>query len=248
MGRRMRPTAERVARASAPRAPLSQVSEAMTPSSSSPAGDYDSSGVAVGSYSPFATSPSLVMEAAVAASVFDATVSEVASGSASKELIPITGWTNAGLAPGGKRLPGGYRAIEIEVGLAADHDTSSDVTHALLACVNEALRADSPDAPATHAEAVQRGEIWIRSEGKELNNHKVNGSWETITRDELPAGRRVHKLIWVYKVKRDGTAKSRLCVQGTTLEAGDDYQQVFSAALRHSSARALFAYAARNGC
>ena len=52
----------------------------------------------------------------------------------------------------------------------------------------------------------------------------------------------------IYKVKRDGTAKSRLCVQGTTLEAGVDYQQVFSAALRHSSARALFAYAARNGC
>ena len=54
--------------------------------------------------------------------------------------------------------------------------------------------------------------------------------------------------MWVYKVKRDGTAKSRLCVSGNTLEANVDYQQVFSAALRHSSARALFAYAARNGC
>ena len=58
----------------------------------------------------------------------------------------------------------------------------------------------------------------------------------------------MHKLIWVYKSKRDGTAKARLCVQGTTLEAGVDYDQVFSAALRYSSARALFAYAARNGC
>ena len=66
--------------------------------------------------------------------------------------------------------------------------------------------------------------------------------------DELPPGRRVHKLIWVYKKKRDGTAKARLCVQGNTLEAGIDYDQVFSAALRYSSARALFAYAARNGC
>jgi hypothetical protein len=49
-------------------------------------------------------------------------------------------------------------------------------------------------------------------------------------------------------MKRDGTAKARLCVQGSTLEAGIDYDQVFSAALRYSSARALFAYAARNGC
>ena len=62
------------------------------------------------------------------------------------------------------------------------------------------------------------------SEGNELSNHNKNVSWVTITRDELPKGRKVHKLIWVYKVKRDGTAKSRLCVQGTTLEAGVDFE------------------------
>ena len=65
---------------------------------------------------------------------------------------------------------------------------------------------------------------------------------------DVPKGRRIHKLIWVYKVKRDGKAKARLCVQGTTLEAGIDYDQVFSATLRYSSARALFAFAARRGC
>ena len=64
----------------------------------------------------------------------------------------------------------------------------------------------------------------------------------------MPAGRKIHKLIWVYKLKRDGSAKARLCVQGNTLQAGIDYDQVFSAALRYSSARALFAYAARKGC
>ena len=57
---------------------------------------------------------------------------------------------------------------------------------------------------------MRRGKLWIESEGKELNNHKVNVSWETITRDELPTGRRIHKLIWVYKVKRDGTAKGQV--------------------------------------
>ena len=50
------------------------------------------------------------------------------------------------------------------------------------------------------------------------------------------------------QLSRDGTAKARLCVQGSTLESGIDYDQVFSAALRYSSARALFAYAARHGC
>ena len=95
---------------------------------------------------------------------------------------------------------------------------------------------------------MQRGEIWIKAEGKELLNHRNNETWVTITRDELPPGRRVHKFVWVYKTKRDGTAKARLCVQGTTLEEGVDFDQVFSAALRYSSARALFAFAARNGC
>jgi DNA-directed RNA polymerase subunit beta len=50
------------------------------------------------------------------------------------------------------------------------------------------------------------------------------------------------------KVKRDGTCKARLCVQGSTLEPGVDYDQVFSAALRYSSARSLFAFAAKTGC
>jgi hypothetical protein len=39
-----------------------------------------------------------------------------------------------------------------------------------------------------------------------------------------------------------------LCVQGCTLEEGIDFDQTFSAALRYSSARGLFCYAARKGC
>ena len=54
--------------------------------------------------------------------------------------------------------------------------------------------------------------------------------------------------MWVFKVKRDGTAKARLCVQGCTLEEGIDFDQTFAKPLRHASARGLFAYAARNQC
>ena len=90
--------------------------------------------------------------------------------------------------------------------------------------------------------------MWVRAERKELDNHRRNGSWVTVKRSQVPKGRRVHKMIWVYKEQRDGTAKARLCVAGNTLEAGVDFDQVFSAALRYASARALFAFAARNGC
>ena len=123
-----------------------------------------------------------------------------------------------------------------------------ELTPNRLAALHRALRAESPGAPASHSEAVRAGQVWIDAEGKELNNHSKNRSWTTISMSEVPAGRRIHKLIWVYKLKRDGTAKARLCVQGNTLESGIDYDQVFSAALRYSSARALFAYAARTGC
>ena len=37
-------------------------------------------------------------------------------------------------------------------------------------------------------------------------------------------------------------------MQGSSLESGIDYDQVFSAALRYSSARTLFAFAARHSC
>ena len=37
-------------------------------------------------------------------------------------------------------------------------------------------------------------------------------------------------------------------MQGNTLQSGVDFDQTWSSALRYSSARALFAYAARKGC
>jgi len=113
------------------------------------------------------------------------------------------------------------------------------------------LRADSAGAPKDHKEAVKMGPPWVgpdSAEAKELSNHAKNESWEKIHRSKLPAGRKLHKLVWVYKLKRNGVAKARLCIQGCTMEEGIDYDQTFSQALRYSSARGLFADAARNGC
>ena len=50
----------------------------------------------------------------------------------------------------------------------------------------------------------------------------------------------------MYKVKRDGSLKSRLCVQGCNQVAGVDYDQTFSAALRSPSLRLLAAYASQH--
>ena len=85
------------------------------------------------------------------------------------------------------------------------------------------------------------------AEGKEINNHRSKGSWRYILRAELPRGRRVVKLTWVYKTKRDGTKKARLCVQGCTQVPGVDYDQTFCAAMRAGSLRTLCSLSARLG-
>ena len=81
----------------------------------------------------------------------------------------------------------------------------------------------------------------------EMENHRTNGSWEWIKRSDVPTDRRVIKLIWVYKIKRSGKLKSRLCVQGCNQVAGVDYDQTFSAALRSPSLRLLASYAVSKG-
>ena len=112
--------------------------------------------------------------------------------------------------------------------------------------VFESCRADSAGAPENHKQAVKMG--WVPAETTELNNHKSNGSWTKISRAQVPRGRRLHKLVWVYRLKRNGVMKARLCVQGCTMEKGIDFDQTFSETLRYGSARGLFAFAARRGC
>eukprot|EP00965_Chrysotila_dentata_P120892 3998226-Pleurochrysis_carterae.AAC.1 len=55
---------------------------------------------------------------------------------------------------------------------------------------------------------------WGAAERAEIVNHAKNGSWTLVDRFEVPAGRSIVRLIWVYKHKRSGTLKARLCVQG----------------------------------
>ena len=88
---------------------------------------------------------------------------------------------------------------------------------------------------------------WQKSEAKELKNHSDNGSWEYIDASELPRGRRLVKLVWVYKVKRDGSLKSRLCVQGCRQVPGVDYDQTWCGAMRGISLRVLSNLAANAG-
>ena len=130
---------------------------------------------------------------------------------------------------------------------------SREACESPLPTYHTAFRADSANAPSTHCEAVAfdaaaGNSLWADGEHVELGNHRRNESWDLIRRKDMPKGRRIHKFVWVYKVKRNGEIKVRLCVQGCTLESGVDFDQTFSSTLRHCSARALFGHAARCRC
>ena len=110
------------------------------------------------------------------------------------------------------------------------------------------LAKPSQRDPKTRSEAMaQDSEGWLSSERKEINNHLTNKTFEIIDRSEVPSGRKLVRWTWVYKWKRDGTQKSRLCVQGCSMIPGVDFDQTFCATLRSSSLRVLGAIAAKLG-
>ena len=100
---------------------------------------------------------------------------------------------------------------------------------------------DPPNRPA--ALRLWGKESTEKSESKELHSHASNKSWVDIDRCDLPPGRKLVKFTWVYKKKRDGSLKSRLCVQGCTQIPGVDYDQTHCATMRSSSLRLLSAIA-----
>ena len=131
----------------------------------------------------------------------------------------------------------------------AAHFVSSDELHARTPSGFRALHAKpSREDPRNRAQALaQDPDGWRASERKEIQNHLKNKTFDIIDRSELPTGRKLVRWTWVYKWKRDGTQKSRLCVQGCSMVPGIDYDQTFCATMRSTSLRLLGAIAAKFG-
>ena len=107
-----------------------------------------------------------------------------------------------------------------------------------------------PEDPSGHADAMRRdatGWGFQGAEGAEIDNHEKNESWRYELLSRKPANRQLVKLTWVFKVKRDGRKKARLCVQGCTQRPGVDYDQTFCAAMRGGSLRLLSSIGGRLG-
>ena len=95
--------------------------------------------------------------------------------------------------------------------------------------------------PASRKEAMQMDcKGWTASELEELENHRKNESWVEIDWSEFAkTKRKLVKTVWVYKVKRSGKKKSRLCVQGCSQIPGVDYDQTHCSTMRAPTLRLL---------
>ena len=106
-----------------------------------------------------------------------------------------------------------------------------------------------PADPRSHAEAMRDDpEGWGAAESRELENHRKNGTFELINRSSTTGSdakrKRLVPLTWVYKRKRSGILKARLCVVGCAQRPGVDFDQVTCNTLQASSLRMLAALAA----
>ena len=113
-------------------------------------------------------------------------------------------------------------------------------------CALEAKPSPSTMAdPTSRREALaQDTEGWQAAELLEIENHNSNESFTVMDHSDFIAeasGRRTVKLTWVYKRKRSGKLKARLCVQGCSQIPGVDYDQTWCGTMRGATLRVLAA-------
>ena len=127
--------------------------------------------------------------------------------------------------------------------------TADSSAIALIVKAKDSL-TDACPPPRRHAAAMMEDAIGrTKTEQDEMANHKRNNSFTLLTQsdfEKVAPGRHRIRLIWVYARKRSGRLKARLCVQGCAQKPIADYDQTFSATLRHSSLRILSAVAAQH--
>ena len=102
-------------------------------------------------------------------------------------------------------------------------------------------------APSTFQEALRSPDAdkWREAIRKELKAMLSTRTWDLVSR---PAGRKVIKCRWVFKIKEeDGLVtryKARLVACGYSQVPGIDFDETYSPVLRYASLRALLAYSA----
>ena len=103
------------------------------------------------------------------------------------------------------------------------------------------------DDPVHFEEAI-KDEKWIEAMDEEINAIERNKTWDLV---ELPKGKDVIGVKWVYKTKSNAEGKierhkARLVVKGYKQKHGIDYEETFAPVARMETVRAVLSIAAQN--
>ena len=97
--------------------------------------------------------------------------------------------------------------------------------------------------PSSYKEMLRRDnaerEKWLKGCDKELKNMILKNVWTTMSKDNLPQGRRLLKCKWVFKLKRDGTYRSRLVAMGFSQIPGVYFTNSFAPVVSDVTLRIL---------
>eukprot|EP00253_Pinus_taeda_P029158 PITA_29158 len=99
-----------------------------------------------------------------------------------------------------------------------------------------------------HFEEEIKDKKWIEAMDEEMNAIERNKTWELV---ELPKGKEVIGVKWVYKTKCNAEGKierhkERLVVKGYKQQYGRDYEETFALVARMETVRAVLSIAAQN--
>lgn len=104
------------------------------------------------------------------------------------------------------------------------------------------------DEPSNYAQASKKKE-WKRAMEQELEAIEKNETWQLT---ELPPGKKVIGLKWVFKLKKDTKGqiikyKARVVAKGYVQRQGVDFEEIFAPVTRLETIRLLLALSAKNG-
>jgi hypothetical protein len=105
---------------------------------------------------------------------------------------------------------------------------TDDVSELLV--MNALLQSDPQvGVPKNYKELIKLNDpLWQQSLDDELENFLKRDAWEFISRKELPDNRKTLHCRWIFKMKTNGSKKSRSVIRGYEQIPGVDYVESFS--------------------
>lgn len=113
--------------------------------------------------------------------------------------------------------------------------------------MDEELFLMGVEEPMNYAQAV-KDRNWKEAMEREMQSIEENNTWKLT---ELPPGKKVIGLKWIFKLKKDAEGKiikykARLVAKGYVQEHGVDFDEVFAPVTRLETVRLLLALAAKS--